>query len=105
MNLIFLRGCWGRTNQRFTFLRASNHRYHDGTGLLLQLPADLAYQWEQDGQIVNGADSATFLAKTSAKYRADFRERLQHLLNLTGMNWSPIVDIKSKCSTNPASIK
>jgi hypothetical protein len=68
---------------------------NDGTGLLLQLPAGFkAYQWEQEGQIVNGADSATFLAKTSAKYRARFSRTSATPAESDWNDWSPVVDIK-----------
>jgi len=45
----------------------------DEQGLLLEL-ADgyFAYQWEKDGTIITGADSATFIATSPGQYRARF---------------------------------
>ncbi|MBT1705305.1 fibronectin type III domain-containing protein [Chryseosolibacter indicus] len=62
-------------------------------GLKLQLPEGFkAYQWQMNGQIINGANQATFIAKASAKYRARF-SRVENPTEADWNEWSPEVNV------------
>lgn len=87
----------------FTWLlgqnRSSLHVYSGssticGGGLLLELPEGFkAYQWEKDGQIISGANAATYTATEAGTYRA----RFSRISSTPGENdwneWSPEVQV------------
>lgn len=65
-----------------------------GSGLALQLPEGFkAYQWEFNGQIISGANAATYLSTSSGNYRARF-SRLSTTPSETQWNdWSPAIKV------------
>lgn len=74
-------------------------------GLKLQLPEGFrAYQWEMNGQIINGANQATYTAKVSARYRARF-SRVANPTEADWNEWSPEVNVNVQPSPPAAEIK
>jgi hypothetical protein len=66
-------------------------------GLLLELPEGyLSYQWEKDGNIIEGASSATYAATEPGKYRGRF-SRLSSTPSEEQWNeWSDEVDVTTQ---------
>jgi hypothetical protein len=66
-----------------------------GAALNLQLPEGFkAYQWEKDGQIINGANMATYQATVSGNYRARFSRTSTTPAEADWNDWSPKVEVK-----------
>lgn len=69
-----------------------------GEGAKLELPQGYAsYQWEQNGQIISGADSASYAAMMPGAYRA----RFSSIKNPTEVDWSSWSAIVQVTEQNP----
>ena len=68
-----------------------------GSGLPLQLPEGLrAYQWEKNGQIIEGANAAEYIATAPGSYRARFSRISATPAEADWNEWSPVVEVSEQ---------